>query len=101
MKLYAYVKSGLKRLPEIFLDDSGKVSMAKILIAVIVLNSTFLVLVFTVLAAIEFYFTHKLPQWPAALAGTITALVAGISALYASNKFSPTIPFIKSGGQEE
>lgn len=97
-----YIKSGLSRLPEIFLDDSGKVSMAKLMIVCIVLMMFEIVNVYLFFAAAEFLETKKIPQWPVAVAGLITALGGVVGILYGANKFSQTIPFIKSdteGGQ--
>ncbi len=78
---------------QLWLDDSGKFSISKVLMTLLVLALLFLIIAFTTMAVIEFYFTLRLPSWPVALAGTITALAGVISALYAANKFSPTIPF--------
>jgi len=92
------IKNCLKRLPEIFLDDSGKVSIAKVMIAAIVLMMFEIVNTYIFFAVYEFFETKKIPQWPVAVAGLITALGGVIGILYGANKFSPTIPFI--GGKD-
>lgn len=99
MKPCALIKSGLKRLPEIFLDDSGKISLAKVMIVCIVLMMFEIVNVYIFFAIAEFLETKKIPQWPVAVAGLITALGGVIGILYGANKFSPTIPFIKKEGE--
>ena len=84
----------LSRLPEIVLDDSGKVSLAKIGVILLVGLIFILGLSYTIMGIISFSRTGRIPEWPVALAATITAIVGGISALYTANKFSKTIPFL-------
>ena len=85
----------IKRLPEIFLDDSGKVSMAKVMIVCIIIMMWEIVNVYLTFAILEFFSTKKIPQWPVAVAGLVTALGGVIGIFYGVNKFSPVIPFIK------
>ena len=87
----------IRRLPEIFIDDSGKISLAKCCIVLIVLLIALLVISWVIFGVIEFQHTQRIPAIPQGLSWTITALVGCISALYASNKFSPTIPFKGEG----
>lgn len=83
----------LNRINEIFIDDSGKVSMAKVCIVIFVALISLLVLAYITFAIREFSQTNKIPALPQGLSWVITAIVGGISALYASNKFSPTYTF--------
>lgn len=84
----------IKRLPEIFLDDSGKISMAKVMIVCIIIMMFEIVNVYLAFAIAEFLSTKKIPQWPIAVAGLITALGGVVGILYGANKFSNVIPFI-------
>jgi len=86
---------------QLWLDDSGKYSMAKVSITAIIFMIILLVITYLTFAVIEFAHTLKIPTWPVAIAGAITALVGCISALYAVNKFSPTLPFTKTDKKED
>jgi len=74
----------MKKLLEFILDDSGKLSMSRALTAIIVL-------VYLGYAGFVVITTKTVPDIPSGV-----ATLAG--ALYAANKFSPTLPF--SGGDK-
>ncbi len=71
----------IARIKEFITDDSGKLSMGRICIGVVCFG-------YVGFAGISVWFssTHAMPDMPMGVA-------AVVSALYAANKFSPTIPF--------
>lgn len=69
----------LKRLSEFVTDDSGKLSMGRALVALVVVP-------YVLYAGCVVYHAHTLPDIPYGVA-------ALVGVLYAANKFSPTYAF--------
>ena len=75
----------MNRCLQLITDDSGKLSLSRVLM-------TICVIAYLTYAGAIVYFKHELPDIPG-------GLVALVTLLYGANKFSPTIPF--QGGPQK